>query len=208
MSIQDIKSEDFKDLICIELDKDLIEDVSDEDLNQIEDFTLNRYNISGELSDINLQDIQSLKNLKSLTVNSFDINNDIISIINNMPYLELVQFSSCNFKTNLSISPKIKNLIVDSPNSFNESIINNNESIRIINHNFDLRKIVNYTNIKDLYLQNCNIANIEMLNNYTSLELLNIDGSKISNEEFLKQLSQKIEIQYSNEFHPMGQGNF
>ena len=86
MSIQDIKSEDFKDLICIELDKDLIEDVSDEDLNQIEDFTLNRYNISGELSDINLQDIQSLKNLKSLTVNSFDINNDIISIINNMPY--------------------------------------------------------------------------------------------------------------------------
>ena len=47
MSIQDIKSEDFKDLICIELDKDLIEDVSDEDLNQIEDFTLNRYNISG-----------------------------------------------------------------------------------------------------------------------------------------------------------------
>ena len=204
MSIQNIKSEDFKELICIELDKDLIEDVSDEDLNKIENFTLNKYNISGELSDINLQEIQFLKNLKSLTVSAFDINNDFISIINNMPYLELVQFSFCNFNTNLSISPKIKNLIVDNPNSFNESIINNNEFIRIISHNFDFRKIINFTNIKDLYLQNCNITNIELLNNYTSLELLNIDGSKINNEQFLKQLSQKIEIQYSTEFHPVG----
>lgn len=195
-----IKSKDLLNIIQETLGK---EEFSQQDLETIEDLSVKRYKLNGKITDIDLEELKIVKNLRTLSLSNFAINSNHLEYINENNNLWAIQFSSCFFEDVIPLSENIKYLILDNCKNLNFDLINNNETIKIIGIKIDLKHIKKFTNIKTLYLQDCEIDNIEEIKNYKQLKYLNLDGSKINNLNFIMKLSDEIQISYKEDYHPM-----
>lgn len=196
-----IKSRDLLNKLKEILDKD---EILEEDLNNIEDLSLNRFKLSGIKNDINLSELKLFKNLKTLTLIKFAIDNKVIEIINEYGSLWAVQFTKCRFEEAIPINKEIDYLVLDYCEKIDPKLINNNETIKIIGAQIDLLQVNNLNNTELLYLQDCQIKNTERLLMYNNLKLLNLEGSSIENINCLDKLNEKIEIYYRDEYNPGG----
>ena len=196
-----IKSIDLLNKIKEILDK---EEILEQDLNNIENLTLNKYKLNGKESDINLSELYFFKNLRTLTLINFSINKDFIMIINELKFLWAIQFSSCNFEDVVPINESVSQLIFDYCKNFKCELINNNKIIRIIGSEIDLKQLNKIDNTKELYLQDCKVKNTEVILKYNKLELLNLDGSNVENDIILNKLDKRIKIYFKDEYHPVG----
>lgn len=196
-----IKSVDLLNKTKEILDKD---EISEQDLNNIEHLTLNKYKLSGKESDINLSELYLFKNLRTLTLINFSINKDFIKIINELKFLWAIQFSSCGFEEVVPINQSVSQLIFDYCKNFKCELINNNKIIKIIGSEIDLKQLNKIDNTKELYLQDCKIKNTEEILKYNKLELLNLDGSNVENDNILDKLDKRIRVYFKDEYHPVG----
>lgn len=196
-----IKSVDLLNKTKEILDKD---EISEQDLNNIEHLTLNKYKLNGKESDINLSELYFFKNLRTLTLINFSINKDFIKIINEVKFLWAIQFSSCGFEDVVPINQSVSQLIFDYCKNFKCELINNNKIIKIIGSEVDLKQLNKIDNTKELYLQDCKIKNTEEILKYNRLELLNLDGSNVENDNILDKLDKRIRVYFKDEYHPVG----
>ena len=196
-----IKSIDLINKIKEILDK---EEILEQDLDNIENLTLNKYKFNGKENDINLNELELFKNLKTLTLINFSINKDIIKIINEHNFLWAIQFSSCNLSEVMPINQRVSKLIFDYCQNFKPELINNNEIIKIIGSKIDLKELNKLNNTKELYLQDCKIKNLEEILKYNKLELLNLGGSNVENDIVLNKLDKNIKVYFKEEYHPVG----
>ncbi len=194
-----IKSKDLFNLIKIILEKD---EIVEEDLEKVEDLTLNKYELDGTETDIDLDELVMIKNLKTLTLIKFTIKEENITKINNIKLLNTVQFTNCKFESINPLKQEIDNIVIDNCDNVKLKIINNNKLIKIIGSSIDMKQINQSSNIQYLYLQNCEIRNIIELLKYDNLKFLSVDGSITDNQDFLNIISQKINVSYEKEYHP------
>ena len=193
-----IEREDLLNILKIILNKD---NIILEDLDKIEDLTLNKYKLNNSPNDIDLKELNLFKNLKTLTLINFNIRSKDIEAINKNKNLWAVQFSKCIFEDAIPINTGVKYLIIDYCKEIKYELINNNRTTRIIGATVDLDLIKQTNQIERLFLQNCDIKNERTLLNYTQLKYLNIDGSRI-NSDILNNLDKNIQISYKTEYHP------
>ena len=193
-----IKSKSLLNILQATLDK---EDIVEEDLDRIEDLTLNRYKLNGLENDIDLKELKLFKNLKTLTLINFAINIEDVERINKIEPLWAVQFSRCSFEGAVPINTKVKYLIIDYCKYINYELINNNRTVRIIGAEVDLSSIKQSDEIERLFLQDCDIKNADELAKFSTLKYLNLDGSKIDND-VLNNLNKDIKLSHKKEYHP------
>lgn len=195
-----IKSKDFLDIIEIILDK---EKIDEQDLNNVKNLTLNKYEIGGKETDIDLNELRFLKNLKTLILNKFSIDKNIISYINDNKNLEAIQFTNCKFEDIIQINKEINYVVFDYCENVKLEFFNNNKTIKMIGSKIDLKQLKQFEDIEELYFQNCEIQNIEEILKYQKLKLINLDGSSFENKNVLTKIPKNVKVKYKEEYCPV-----
>ena len=182
----EIKSKQIIEQVELYLSK-FIEEISVEDLDNINELTINEFDISDNKEEFYLEDLQLFKNLKTITFNNKIITKDILDYLNNSQIEELNLYN-CE-------------LLCEPNNTF--------ENIKVLRieyvDNFKEEYLKCFPNIKELSFKGYEINN-KLPNNVNKLDIMNssindlkiIDNSNI-NEIFLsKNEYEKNKDYYSN----------
>ena len=202
-------------------------------IEDIEDISIQDINLMEHKLNIDLTEIAKLKNLKSISLKFFEITDRVIEAINQLEFLETIEFSMCIFKNKSILSNKLKSITIYNCQDFNISIINTNislEELQIIHSGMiDITNLKTFQNLKFLKIAHCNaisIPNIYMLEHLEqlylnhieiqydidiskmhSLKLISLSGSKVPNKEkYIEKLyeqNRKITIEFEENDLPI-----
>lgn len=180
----ELKSNELKEYVYLKLDKDRNLPIYDSDIEKFKEITLNGFDLLDEPTDVTIFDLVFFNNLELCTFINMNISEKEIDVLNNMKNVEFIQFSNCIFPKDKKVKlEKLKHLVFDNclrveiP-KFNESKELN--SLKIVNcDNIILEGLELCDNIKDLYLQNLELPNIDIVGKMKNLEYLNLNGTKV-----------------------------
>lgn len=181
----ELKSNELKEYVYLKLDKDKHIPIYDEDINQFKDITLNGLDLLDEPTDVTIFDLIFFTNLEICTFINMNISEKEIDVLNNLKKLEFIQFSNCVFPKDKKVKlEKVKKIVFDDC-----------PKVEISNYidckQLDVLKIVNCdniifdglekcSNIRELYLQNLELSNVDIVNELKNLEYLNLNGTKVN----------------------------
>ncbi len=202
-------------------------------IEEIEDISIQDINLMKCKLNIDLTEIAKLKNLKSISLKFFEITDRVVEAINQLEFIETIEFSMCIFKNKSILSNKLKSITIYNCQDFNISMINSNislEKLQIIHSGMiDITNLKTFQNLKFLKIAHCNvisIPNIDVLEHLEqlylnhieipydidiskmhSLELISLSGSKVPNKEkYIKKLyeqNRKITIEFEENDLPI-----
>jgi len=180
-----------------------------EDIEDIEDISIQNINLMQKKLNINLTEIAKLKNLKSLSIKFFEITDEIVQAINQLEYLDTIEFSMCIFKNKQALQKNIKEVIIFNCQDFSIDMLSQNtiiEELQLVHSGIvDISDISNFKNLKYLKISHCsaisipNIAILECLerlylnhieipydidiSKMANLKFISLNGSKVTNKE-------------------------
>lgn len=209
--LENLKSQDFKNDISKILNKNIFE-ITEDDLKNITRISLSKENIFGKITDYQISDLKYLNELKECSLSGFEITDQDISIINDLPELEFLSLDFCSFKLiSKSINNlKLEELYLDKCIDFSVSNINssNLKFLSIIGFKDEMNSInfndlVSFYNMEVLSVHNYKIENIEnVINSVPNVKILNLDGSIIDEKTALENLSlRNVEVSNESFFH-------
>ena len=167
------KSKDLFENVKFILKKDNIE-ISD--LDNINSINLNGKKINGEKTDVEISEINKLKNLESFVISNFTLKDEDIKCINTLKKLKIIQFENCDFKdVKEQINADIEYLTIEACS------------------NFKIDKICKTKAIKSLKIYGC-IVDIKEIRKFKNLNKLHIEGSHIINADKINTLNKLQEI--------------
>lgn len=162
------------------------------DIDSIEDISIQDMNLAQKKLNIDLTEIVKLKNLKSLSLKFFEITDEIVEAINQLKSLEIVEFSMCSFKTKKELNKNLKSIVVYNCKEFDVNIIRNNvvlEELQIIHSGMiDIADISLFKNLRYLKLAYCNVISIQSMVNLKDLERLYLNHIELHYELNIKQM--------------------
>ena len=179
--------------------------LSDSDLKLVKELNLTNKTFSGKSKNINLDFLRFTNNLEKISIQYFDIGNNVIDILNSLNNLYSIEFSFCkfNFKNNLE-NKKLKSIYINCCSVKDYSKIKLTKSFTIIGENkLNLKILENKSNVENLSLNNCNINNFKYIKDFYNLKILNLDGS-VFDEKNLQNLNRNIEISNLERYLPIG----
>lgn len=152
-------------------------------IEEIEDISIQDINLMQNKLNIDLTEIVKLKNLKSLSLKFFDITDEIIEAINQLNAMENIEFSMCIFKTKKKLSRNIKSLIIYNCQDFELNIVNENinlEELQLVHSGMmDVANLSIFKNIKYLKLSDCSVISIPKISGLESLEELYLNNIEL-----------------------------
>lgn len=179
--------------------------LSDSDLKLVKELNLTNKTFSGKSKNINLDFLRFTNNLEKISIQYFDIGNNVIDILNSLNNLYSIEFSFCkfNFKNNLE-NKKLQSIYINCCSVKDYSKIKLTKSFTIIGENkLNLKILENKSNVENLSLNNCNINNFKYIKDFYNLKILNLDGS-VFDEKNLQNLNRNIEISNLERYLPIG----
>ncbi len=204
----DINSKDIKRYVYLKLGKREKDEITEDDLNKITFLNLNYKNFKGEINEYDFNELKNFKNLKELTLNGFEITDEIIESINLITSLEIFVINHCSFITNKELIRNIKTLVVTYTKTNdlkNFKMYESLENIKMINcENIDINYLVPFNKLKEISIHNSNILNGIEFKNFEILEDLNIDGSKVDYDNLESVINNDIKFSHEDEFYLIG----
>lgn len=179
--------------------------LSDSDLKLVKELNLTNKTFSGKSKNINLDFLRFTNNLEKISIQYFDIGNNVIDILNSLNNLYSIEFSFCkfNFKNNLE-NKKLQSIYINCCSVKDYSKIKLTRNFTIIGENkLNLKILENKSNVENLSLNNCNINNFKYIKDFYNLKILNLDGS-VFDEKNLQNLNRNIEISNLERYLPIG----
>lgn len=152
-------------------------------IEEIEDISIQDINLMQNKLNIDLTEIVKLKNLKSISLKFFDITDEIIEAINQLNAMENIEFSMCRFKTKKKLSRNIKSVIIYNCQDFELDIVNENinlEELQLVHSGMmDVAKLSIFKNIKYLKLSDCSVISIPKISGLENLEKLYLNNIEL-----------------------------
>lgn len=179
--------------------------LSDSDLKLVKELNLTNKTFSGKSKNINLDFLRFTNNLEKISIQHFDISNNVIDILNSLNNVYSIEFSFCkfNFKNNLE-NKKLQSIYINCCSVKDYSKIKLTRNFTIIGENkLNLKILENKSNVENLSLNNCNINNFKYIKDFYNLKILNLDGS-VFDEKNLQNLNRNIEISNLERYLPIG----
>ncbi len=179
--------------------------LSDSDLKLVKELNLTNKTFSGKSKNINLDFLRFTNNLEKISIQHFDISNNVIDILNSLNNLYSIEFSFCkfNFKNNLE-NKKLQSIYINCCSVKDYSKIKLTRNFTIIGENkLNLKILENKSNVENLSLNNCNINNFKYIKDFYNLKILNLDGS-VFDEKNLQNLNRNIAISNLERYLPIG----
>lgn len=186
------------------LKKNHEEDIIEEELKKVKSISINQNNDC--LTKIEAKDLEYLKYVESLSLNLFEITDELIQQINSFENITHLSLNHCIMRTDNKIMKHLNSIIVTYTQNFKLNLLEDTlfpKMIQLINlEKIDLKDLRAYKNLKYIYIYNTQIENPEFLNSFEQLKEVYLDGSNIS-EEILEQLRNKnIKAHYKEEYLP------
>lgn len=195
-----IVNKNLSRIIKVKLCVDKINSIED-----IEDICIQDMNLMQKKLNIDLTEISKLKKLKSLTLRFFEITDEVIEAINQLRYLENIEFSMCTFNTKKELANKIKSLIIYNCTNFSLNMLNERaslEELQLIHSGLvNINDISIFENLKYMKIANCNVISIPEISRFENLENLylneidlqcDIDISKMKKLKFISLNGSKV----------------
>ena len=110
----ELKSNELKEYVYLELNKNKKDPIYDEDLNEITSLYLNKLDLIGEPTDITIYDLIFFKNLKECTISNMNISDQELGVLNRLSNLESLQLNDHKYQ-NMSVifsNPAINSLLL------------------------------------------------------------------------------------------------
>lgn len=175
------------------------EPLNELDLEKVTELSISDTTFLGKKLNIDLSEITFLQNLESLTLQNFEITNDIVTLLNQLPKLTHLQFSTCQLKNrNLLVPPSLESLYFENTDVRTLKFFTLPQILQITGAKYlTLRDFTDTSEIEFLYLQNCRVQGISNIHKLKKLKELNLDGSLVDNKKTLMELPEDVEISYS-----------
>lgn len=201
MNYKEFENEELKRLITMKASKINFEDVTEEDLLNIEDLVLKYKNFDGTFSNIDLTIINFFSNLRKIRIIEYEITQEFILLINRFEKLENIEFHKCKIKE-VDFSNLNKNIkkirfsncgVLDFKYPIGEYIDIEKSEIDFKNLSFD--------EVKYLYIIDSIIKNGYNLDKFENIEIVNLDATKIfdKNLNLLEDIKVSNKTKYSHE---------
>lgn len=188
-------SNDFEDYLLKKLD---ISEITDEDLSEITEISLNNIDNNGTRKNYDFRDFEKLKNLKFISLQNFIIKNYQTNEMNRCKKLEGIQFSNCILKSASRLQGNIKILSFDNCKRLRFKYISLLKSLQIVKFTnikfMNLKNIVILKSLEKIYFENGRILNFKNLANLKNLVLVRITNCKW-NKSDEKYLNSNVEIE-------------
>lgn len=201
-----INSKDIKRYVYLKLGKRETEEIKEEELNKITFLNLNYKNFKDEINEYDFNDLKQFNNLKELTLNGFEITDEMIENINSISNLEILVINHSAFNTSKEITNDLKTLVITYTNANdlkNFKMYETLENLKMIScENVDINELISFKSLKEISINSSNIINAETLNNFELLDSLNIDGSKIDTENLI--IRKDVKFSHEDKFFLIG----
>lgn len=174
------------------------------DIEEIEDISIQDVNLMENKLNIDLTEITKLKNLKTISLKFFEITDDVIDAINQLKNVESIEFSMCVFNTKNRLPSNIKSIFIYNCQEFDLNILSENlnlEELQVIHSGMiDAANLKIFRNIKYLKLSYCSVISIPKLSELKSLEELYLNNIEIKYDIDISQIKnlKKISLNGSN----------
>ena len=182
-------------------------ELSMDDLNKVEDLSLAGATFSGEKIITNLSELAMLRNLKSLSLQRYKIDDRFIEVLNSFKQLKSLHFSVCEIKTKSSLcNSELERTTLYCCNFYGLEQFEPSKIFHISNYNrkLNLETLKPSDRLQLLYLQNCKqIKGLANIYNFKNIRELNLDGSKVDNEKVLNELAKKISVSHKESSMPI-----
>lgn len=200
-----LEDKELRKIILFKLGNLSNEDISDNQLKEIEALNINNRNLAGEDLKINLNEIALCTNLKKLSLQYFMVNDKIINLLNMLPKLNTIELSSCKLFSKKELrNNSLQNILINCCDISDYTKIASTNILRIIGQDdIDLKKIRGKENIEKMYLQASRIKNFEDILNFENLKILNLDGSNVDDIEVLEKIKEKIYVSHLEQYMPI-----
>lgn len=201
-----IANEEMKFKIYNALKKDYEEEISEEELKKVRSISINQTNEFLEGEKVEEKDFEVLRNVESLTLNLFEITDELIQQINSFENLSYLVLNHCTIRAEKKIRNHLKNIIVTYTQNFKLSLFEHSlsaEMVQLVNlDKIDIKDLSAYKNLEYIYIYNTQLENLQYLENFEKLKKVYLDGSTIS-EQVLNYLKEKkIKVHYAKEYLP------
>lgn len=198
-----IYNEGLSKCIAYQIGKYNQRDFSIEELESVREIGINKKDLRGNVIDIDIKEIDVLKNLKILYLSNFVISDWEIENIKKCENMVSLCLELCEIKdiTEEKDMSYLKNILIKlcDLESLNKILLPNHVIFQ--NCDIDLKKIINPTNITVLELKNCNIQNSNLLDNFKKLERIVLDGSRIDSIDIIDKLKRKTIVSFKDKYH-------
>ena len=167
-------------------------------IEDIEDISIQNINLMQHKLNIDLTEIVKLKKLKNISLKFFEIIDSVIETINQLEFIETIEFSMCIFRNKNVLSNKLKSITIYNCQNFNINMINTNislEKLQIVHSGIiNINNLITFQNLKFLKIAHCNVTSIPNISELEHLEQLylnhidiiyDIDISKMHNLKFI-----------------------
>jgi len=180
----EILTESIKDYLVEKFDKGISE-IGYADILHIESLTIDGKDEFNEKSPISFNDIKLFKNLKYLEIRNTLITTNLISILEDMPYLENLILRNCTIRksvTTMNNLKKILQLRINNCKNFNFELIN---ELNLLNLTIENMQVQGFNNLKNNHINSLDIS-MAKLKNANGLKKINIDKLVIKRKEYNK----------------------
>lgn len=189
----EIKNEYLKKLIGYELNRYENPRIDQEDLKRVKNIAINRYDLLGKETNIELSDLSFLTGLESCIISNYRITEKDMARLNDLTNLETIQFSYCDFSNIVTkLSLNLNHVILEVCKNVRLDIFSENrmlEKLSIIGDYVDIREVEKFSQMKELYLQRCEITNMDRIANLKQLQYINLEKSTMDDERNLNQMT-------------------
>ena len=162
------------------------------DIEDIKDISIQNISLMQHKLNIDLTEIVKLKNLKSISLKFFEITDKVIEAIDQLDFIETIEFSMCIFKNKSILSNKLKSIVIYNCQEFDINMINSNislEKLQIIHSGIiDITDLKQFKNLKFLKIAHCNVINISSIDMLECLEQLYLNHIEITCDMDIKKM--------------------
>ena len=191
-----LKSKDLSEMIYSILYKAESEPLEQKDLDRIKSLTIQKIGISGKATDIDAREIGKFSNLEHIIINGFEIDDELLEIINRLERLRTIQFTKSRINTQKSFSSLLEYEIFDRCEGLGKTV-GNSKRIKIVGQNkssLDLNTLGDLSQVEELDLNDLSVSNISRVQQMSSLETLDLSGSNIDDSSSIARLPIKTRL--------------
>ncbi|MBP3920006.1 MAG: hypothetical protein J6D28_00405 [Bacilli bacterium] len=179
----------------IDINYNIDEFNSIDELSNIYELTLNAYDYSMSVAPFYPNELTYFKSLKHCTFMNFEINEEILISLNKLDNLKELVFDNCTGSINYIFNNKLESLTLEN-SSVSLINIGNKKTIKkmliLESETIDIENIILYENLESLKILNCNIDNSSMLRLLKPNCKIELIGCVLDNKDVLNELNNVI----------------
>ena len=178
MKKENIRSSELKRVIAMKTGNMLFEDVSEEEIDNVDELYLRAKKYSGEPTDVNLSEVSGFTNLKTIGLNGFKLSSEDFDIISKLG-LSSLELNGCETGSEvIDTADSLENLVINGGKIVDLEVRKSPKLLIVSETDVDFSKF-DMSKTKRIFMRNCTIRNVGDLNSLSELEEINFDGSKV-----------------------------